>query len=220
MLASTRGQADARLAASQEVTGSVAETADEFTAAAKPGDTAYKIGPLDVLEVSVFQVPELSKSVQVADTGTVNLPLVGDVDVSGRTAQQVERDLTAKLGAKYLQKPQVTVYVKEYNSQRVTVEGAVKRPGVYPIRSKASLLQFIATAEGLDPSADSTIVIFRHNDGRRSSARFDLGDIRAGRTPDPAIQSGDVIVAGSSVMKETFNNFIKLLPAAGLFALL
>jgi polysaccharide export outer membrane protein len=205
------------MAMAQDVTGAV-QAADEFTSSSRPGDTAYKIGPLDVLEVSVFQVPELSKSVQVAATGTVNLPLVNEIPVSGKTAQQVERDLTAKLGAKYLQKPQVTVYVKEYNSQRVTVEGAVKKPGVYPIRSKSSLLQFIAMAEGLDAAADQTVVIFRQTDGRRSVARFDISDIRAGKREDPTVQSGDVIVAGSSAMKEAFNVFIKLLPAAGAFA--
>ena len=100
------------------------------------------------MDVSVFKVPELSKSVQVADTGTINLPLVGEVPAAGKTAQEVEQDLTKKLGAKYLQNPQVTVFVKEYNSQRVTIEGAVKKPGVYPVRGKTSLLQFIAMAEG------------------------------------------------------------------------
>jgi polysaccharide export outer membrane protein len=217
--AGSRGQADPRLAMNQDITGAI-QAADQFTSAAKPGDTAYKIGPLDVLEVSVFQVPELSKTVQVADTGTVNLPLVGEIPASGHTAQQVERDLTARLGAKYLQKPQVTVYVKEYNSQRVTVEGAVKKPGVYPIRAKTSLLQSIAMAEGLDVVADSTVVVFRQSDGRRAAAKFDIGHIRAGRVEDPAIQSGDVIVVSSSMMKETFNALIKLLPATSAFALL
>ena len=92
-----------------------------------PTTAGYKIGAMDVLDISVFQVPELTKSVQVADTGTINLPLIGEVAVAGKTAQQVERDLTAKLGAKYLQNPQVTVYVKEYNSQQVTIQGADKK---------------------------------------------------------------------------------------------
>ena len=86
-----------------------------------PTTSGYKIGAMDVLDISVFQVPELTKSVQVADTGTINLPLLGEVEVAGRTAQQVERDLTTKLGAKYLQNPQVTVFVKEYNSHQVTI---------------------------------------------------------------------------------------------------
>ena len=152
--------------------------------------------------------------------GTINLPLVGEVPAAGKTAQDVERDLTKKLGSKYLQNPQVTVFVKEYNSQRVTMEGAVKKPGVYPIRGKNSLLQFIATAEGLDPNSDSTVVIFRQTNGKRTAARFDVSEIRSGNAEDPIIQSGDVIVAGSSAIKETFNNFLKLVPVAGVFAIL
>ena len=194
--------------------------ADALTAAARPGSAAYKVGPLDQLEVSVFKVPELSKTVQVADTGTINLPLVGEVPAAGKTAQEIERDLTAKLGAKYLQNPQVTVFVKEYNSQRVTVEGAVKKPGVYPVKGNNTLLQFIATAEGLDSSSDSSVVVFRQTNGKRTAARFDLGEIRSGNAEDPTIVSGDVIVAGSSIAKETFNNFIKLLPVTSVFALL
>ncbi len=199
---------------------SVAAAADALTAGAKPGSAAYKVGPLDQLEVSVFKVAELSKTVQVADTGTINLPLVGEVPAAGKTAQEIERDLTAKLGAKYLQNPQVTVFVKEYNSQRVTVEGAVKKPGVYPVKGNNTLLQFIATAEGLDPNSDSSVVVFRQTNGKRTAARFDMGAIRAGNAEDPLIVSGDVIVAGSSAAKETFNNFIKLLPVTSVFALL
>src|SRR5262249_61773057 len=108
--------------------------ANNFIAASLPGNTAYKIGPNDVIEITVFKVPELSKQVQVTDNGTVNLPLAGEIVVAGKTAQQIERELARTLGAKYLQNPQVSVYVKEYNSQRVTVEGAVKKPGVYPLR--------------------------------------------------------------------------------------
>jgi polysaccharide export outer membrane protein len=196
------------------------QIADAFASVATPGATTYKIGSLDVLDISVFKVPELSKSVQVAGTGAINLPLVGEIPAAGRTAQELERDITSRLGAKYLQNPQVTVYVKEYSSQRVTVEGAVKRSGVYPIKGKTSLLQSIAMAEGLDPSSDATVVVFRTNDGKRSAAKFDIGEIRKGQAEDPELQAGDIVVAGSSAMKETFNNFIKVLPLAGIFALL
>ena len=139
---------------SAEPTVKLPREAEALTAVATPGSNAYKIGPQDTIEIAVFKVPDLSRTVQVADSGTVNLPLIGDVVAAGKTAQQLERDLVKKYGGKYLQSPQVTVSVKEYNSQRVTIEGAVKKPGVYPIRGKASLLQFIATAEGLDPNAE------------------------------------------------------------------
>lgn len=190
------------------------------SATTAPSSDAYKIGSSDVLDISVFKVPELSKTVQVADTGTINLPLVGEIPAAGRTAQEVERDLTARLGAKYLQNPQVTVYVKEYNSQSVTISGAVIKPGVYPIRSKTSLLQIIAMAQGFNPGSDSTVLVLREGNGKRSAARFDVDEIQNGRVQDPTIQSGDVIVAGTSAIKKGFETIMKVLPAAGLFALL
>jgi polysaccharide export outer membrane protein len=190
------------------------------TAPAKPAvalGSGYKIGPQDVLEVSVFKVPELTRTVQVADTGTVNLPLVGEITVAGRSPKDVEQELTKKLGAKYLQSPQVSVSMKEYNSQRVTVDGAVKKPGIIPYRNSLSLLQVIAMADGLDANSDSTVVIFRDEKGERQAARFDIGDIRSGAAKDPAIQPGDTVVVGSSAAKEAFNNVLKVLPLAGLF---
>lgn len=199
-------------------TSYLASAAETLTAPATPGNSAYKIGPQDVLDVSVFKVPELSRTVQVADSGSVNLPLVGDVPAAGMTAQDVERDLSTKLGAKYLQKPQVTVFVKEHNSQRVTIDGAVKKPGVYPIRGKTTLLQFIAMAEGLDDSSDSSnIVVFRREEAKRMAARFDIGSIRSGAAEDPEIKPGDVIVANGSQVKSVFNSIAKALPVAGFF---
>jgi polysaccharide biosynthesis/export protein len=199
---------------------SASKVAESMTASATPGNNAYKVGALDVLDISVFKAPDLSKSVQVADSGTVNLPLIEDVQAVGRTAQEIERDIAAKLGSKYLQRPQVTVFVKEYNSQRVTIEGAVKKPGVYPIRGANTLLQFLAIAEGLDPNSDSTVAVFRITDGKRSAAKFNIDDIRSGSVKDPVLQSGDVIVAPTSTTKEIFNNFIKVLPLASVFAVL
>lgn len=205
---------------SNGATGLASDPTAETTATAGPGAAGYKIGPLDVLDISVFKVPELSKSVQVADGGTINLPLVGEIRAGGMTAQEVERDLTARLGAKYLQKPQVTVYVKEYNSQRVTVEGAVKKQGIYPIKGKNSLMQVIAMAEGLDTKSDSTVVVVRYIDGKRSAAKFDINSIRSGETEDPPLQAGDMVVVGTSAIKESFDNILKTLPLLGVFALL
>jgi polysaccharide export outer membrane protein len=95
-----------------EHSAALAKEADKFTSAATRGNSAYKIGPLDVLDVAVFQVPDLTKSVQVADTGTIHYPLVGEVQAAGKTARQLEDDLAKRLGAKYLQSPQVTVFVQ------------------------------------------------------------------------------------------------------------
>lgn len=202
-------------------TAQLAKAADTFTAAATPGNSAYKVGPQDVLDISVFKVPELSRSVQVADTGSINLPLVGEVVAAGKTSQDIEKDLTKKLGAKYLQSPQVTVYVKEFNSRRVTIDGSVKKPGVYPIRGKATLVQFLAMAEGPTDLADtSEIVVFRNVSGKRSAAKFDLNEIRSGSVEDPVIQEGDVIVVNDSATKTAFQNLLKVVPLASFAPLL
>lgn len=190
-----------------------ARMADTFVAATTPGNNAYKIGPQDVLEVSVFKVPELSRSVQVADIGSINLPLLGEVEAAGKTSRDLEQELAAKLGDKYIQSPQVTVYVKEFNSRRVTVDGAVRKPGIYPIRGKTTLVQIIAMAEGpTDVSDPSCVVVFRNVDGKRAVAKFDLTQIRDGRADDPIIREGDMIVVNESATKTAFQSFLKALP--------
>ncbi|WP_409560792.1 polysaccharide biosynthesis/export family protein [Hyphomicrobium sp. MC8b] len=197
--------------------GQEAHVAEELASVSNPSSSAYKIGPMDVVDISVFQVPELSKTVQVDADGTINLPLVGKVRAAGLTPGEVENDLTHQLGKKYLQSPQVNVYIKEYNSQRVTVDGAVKRPGVYPLHGPATLLQVIATAEGFTDTADSTVAIFRTENGERSAARFNVGDIRSGNAKDPEIHKGDVVVVSNSTMKEGYQALLKVLPVSSLF---
>jgi polysaccharide biosynthesis/export protein len=180
------------------------------------GNSGYLVGPMDNLEISVFKVPELSKSVQVANTGTINLPLLGEVQASGKTASEIEKDLTRQLGTKYLKSPQVTVYVKEHNSQRVTIEGAVRKPGVYPIRGTMSLLQVVATAEGVDKDIYSKdVTVFRTVDGNRMSRVYDIDAIREGKADDPPLRQGDLVVVDTSASKTAFQNTLKILPAAG-----
>lgn len=195
------------------------ERAAEIAAVSEPGSNAYKIGPLDVLDISVFKVPELSKSLQVSEAGSINYPLIGELRAAGRTASDLEKDLAAKLGRKYLQNPQITVLVKEYNSQRITLEGAIKKPGVYPIQGRMSLLQSIAIGGGMHEMSDETVVIFRQSDGKRSAARFDISEIRTGQANDPQLQAGDVIVAGKSAFKEGVNQVLTALRFTSVFAL-
>jgi polysaccharide export outer membrane protein len=168
----------------------------------------------------VFNVPDLSRSVQVSGSGTINLPLLGELPAAGKTTEELERELTQKLSEKYLQNPQVTILVKEYNSQKVTVVGAVKKPGLYPITTNTSLLQLVAMAGDLEQNSDSTVLVVRTTDGKRSAARFDMSEIQNGHARDPAIQSGDVVVAGTSAIKSGFNTILKALPLAGVFAFL
>lgn len=196
------------------VSKSSRKLAEQMTASSQPGNVGYKIGPQDVLDFSVFKAPELQRVVQVSETGTINVPLIGDIQASGRTASELEKDLAARLGKKFLQNPQVSVSVREYNSQRVTLEGAVKKPGVYPLRGKTTLLQIVATAEGFNDVGDATVMIFRQENGQRLAAKFDIADIRSGVASDPVLQPGDTIVAPTSMTKETFAAIMKALPLA------
>jgi polysaccharide biosynthesis/export protein len=192
-----------------------AEAAAKLISAATPGSAAYKIGPLDVLDVSVFKVPDLSKTVQVGEDGTITYPLIGQIHAAGRTAHDVEVDLKQKLGEKYLRSPQINVLVKEYNSQRVTISGAVKTTGVYAIKGRTTLLQVIAMAGDIDLStASGDIVVFRTVDGQRSAARFDADLIKNGKADDPEVLPGDVIVVDTSATKVALSNVLRVLPLA------
>jgi len=212
-------------ASSGQATGGASAEAQQLArkvgvdvAATSPGSATYQIGVQDVVEIVVFKVPELTRAVQVADSGTINLPLIGEVQAAGLTSQQIERDLTRRLGANYLKNPQVNVYVREYNSQRVTVEGAVKAPGVFPIRGKMSLMQALATSGGVDRDyASADISVFRNTDGQRSGLEYNIDAIRSGEAPDPPLHSGDVVVVPTSNAKFAFQSILKIAPVAGAF---
>jgi len=186
-----------------------------LTSSATQGNAAYKIGALDVLEISVFRVPDLTKVVQVSDIGTIDYPLVGEFRAAGKTAHQLEGEVAKKLGDKYVQKPQVSVLVREYNSQRITIEGSVHTPGVYPMKGQTSLVQAIAMSGGINADVSSgDIVVFRTIDGVRSAARFDIDAVKKGTAPDPHMQPNDVIIVETSTGKVVMNNILKFLPLA------
>ncbi len=197
------------------VSGAARNKLTQLTATTMPGNAAYKIGPQDELEIAVFRVKEFSRKIQVADNGTINMPLIGEVQAAGKTTREVEQELTRRLGAKYLQNPQVSVSVKEYNSQRVTVEGAVVKPGVFPLRGHMTLMQTISTAGGLNKFASTEVMVFRQQaGGRRAGARFEIEKIRTGAVADPKIVAGDMVVVPNSTSKQAFEVFIRMIPLA------
>ena len=179
----------------------------------------YTIGVGDKLSVRVFQVPDLSFDELVVDTsGGIQMPLIGAVRSTGQTAGQVSTRIAERLGAQYLRNPQVTVTVTEAASQKVTIDGAVAKPGVYEMRGSTSLLQAVAMAEGPSPIADLTkVAVFRTIGGQRSVALFDLQAIRQGRAEDPAVLGDDVIVVDTSRMSATMRSIVSAVPALAIF---
>jgi polysaccharide export outer membrane protein len=121
----------------------------------------YRIGSDDLIEVSVFEVPNLAATVRVSATGIVSLPLIGTIEATGKTAQQLEAVIEEVLRMKYLNDPHVTVFVREYASQPVSVVGSVKVPGIYQIKGQKFLLDMLAMAQGLDQNAGKTIQVMR-----------------------------------------------------------
>jgi polysaccharide export outer membrane protein len=180
----------------------------------------YRIGVGDKLSVRVFQVADLSFEELVVDTsGNINLPLIGAVRGAGRTAGEMSTDIAARLAARYLRDPQVTVTIMEAASQKITVDGAVTKPGVYEMRGSTSLLQAVAMAEGPSRVADLTkVAVFRTIDGRRSVALFDLSAIRQGRASDPQVLGDDVIVVDISRLSSGLREAVGALPALAAFA--
>ena len=186
------------------------------------GAMEYRIGAQDLLTISVLSVPELNKDVRVKSNGQVTLPLIGVIMAGGRTIPELEGDLARKYSDGYLQRPQVSVFVKEFTSQRVTLEGAISKPGIYPINGSMTLIQAIAVAGGLDDKiADmSGIVLIRQVNGQRMAAAYDLRQVRKGVLEDPMIYGGDIITVEQSASKSAMRRFIETLPLLGVFSLL
>ena len=186
------------------------------------GASDYRIGAQDLLSITVFGVQELTKEVRVNSNGQISLPLIGGIMAGGRTIPELESDLAEKYAAGYLQRPQVSVFVKEFTSQRVTLEGALAKPGIYPITGKTSLLQAIALAGGVDDkTADlGGIVLMRQISGKRMAAAYDLRLVRTGQSEDPQIYGDDIIVVEQSASKTMLRRFIESIPVLGIFNVL
>lgn len=181
----------------------------------------YRIGPSDLIEISVFQVPELSKTVRIGARGALSLPLIGQVQAGGLTSQELETVIAKKLQESYLQDPQVSVFIKEFISQRVTVEGNVNKTGVFPISGKTTLLQAIALAGGLDKLANADdIKIFRdRKDGTREILAYELDPIRKGEAQDPVLATNDLIVVGKSAGRSALKDITETLRDISIFGL-
>jgi len=155
----------------------------------------YRIGPSDLLEIQVFGIDNLRREVRVNSRGAISLPLIGIVIVGGLTGDEAERLIAEKYEKDYLQDPQVSVFIKEYTSQRITLEGAIARPGIYPIRGDTTLMQAIAIGGGQGSLPDlHQVLVYRREGGEKKVYTYDLDQIRAGEAEDPSIVNDDVIV--------------------------
>jgi polysaccharide export outer membrane protein len=185
-----------------------------MTASASNESTEYRISQQDILQVSVFQVNDLNSAVQVSQDGNITLPLIGKVQLAGKTTSEAEQIIAGKLRQKYLQSPQVSVSVKTYG-KRITVSGEVKTPHVLPDDGNTTLSQAIANSGGMSELANGERVhIARSKDQHVQDEIFSLDDVQAGKATDPLLKGGDIVVVEQSGTKVAFKSVSALLPFA------
>lgn len=180
--------------------------------------TDYRIAPLDTVSVKVFQADNLSGDYQVDLTGHISLPLVGEIDAANLTTAQLDDKLTAVLGQKYFEHPDVSVALKASTARVVTVDGAVAKAGTFPVLGHTSLMQAVALAGGTTDDANThRIAIFRTVNGERQAAAFDLTEIRRGKAPDPQVYAGDIVIVDGSSVKQGFKRVLQSFPLLNIF---
>ncbi len=182
---------------------------DDLTADDRPA----LIGPLDTIQVDVFNIADLSREMQVDASGRISMPLAGTIDAGGKTAGELATAIEAALRKRYVRNPEVTVNIKSSVSQVVTIGGQVIEPGLYPVTNQMTLMRAIASAKGVSEFASQDdVVILRTANGRRMAGLYNLGAIQRGVYDDPAVYANDVIIVGDSPQRRMFRNFVSLSP--------
>jgi polysaccharide biosynthesis/export protein len=157
--------------------------------ASKPHSRGFVIGNEDILAVSVWKEPELSKSIPVRLDGKISLPLIGELQAAGLTPSQLEQDISARL-RKYIAEPEVTVIVQQINSENFNILGQVAKPGSYSLTAAATVVDAIAAAGGFRDFAKqkSVYVLRQHPDGGESRIAFNYRDFIKGKNPEQNVK--------------------------------
>lgn len=158
----------------------------------KPHDGAYVIGASDMLSINVWKEPDVSRIIPVRSDGKISLPLVGEVQASGKTPLQLEQEITNKLKT-YISDPEVTVMVQDSKSQKFNVLGMVAKPGAYPLLSTTTVLDAIALAGGFRDFAKKKSMYVLRKDalGQPQRIAFNYKDVISGKNPEQNIQLQD-----------------------------
>jgi len=177
------------------------------------------IQPGDRLAIRVLGEPDLSNDQYWVDgSGHVQVPLAGELVASGRSAEDLRLEIQKRLAATYIRNPQISVGIAEHAKFGVSVEGEVQRAGRFEVSPGLTLLGAVALAGSTtkDTKIDE-IYIFREIDGKRMGARFNLGHIRNGKSPDPQIIPGDVVVVGRSALRGAWHELLQASPLFNMY---
>jgi polysaccharide export outer membrane protein len=181
-------------------------------------ESSYRILPMDKLAIRVFKQEDLTGDYDVDLAGHISLPLIGEVEAANMTTAQLDQELTDKLGAKYLEHPDVSVSIKQSAGRLVTIDGAVKDSGSFPVLGNLTLMQAVALAKGTSEDANPhRVAIFRTIGGKRQAAAFDLTSIRRGQAQDPQVYPGDIVVVDGSSVKAMEKRLLQSIPLLAIF---
>jgi polysaccharide export outer membrane protein len=161
-----------------------------------PTDLGYRLGPEDVLQISVWKDDSLTREVLVRPDGMISFPLIGEVQAEGRTAEELRKDIRQRLSP-FIPEPTVSVAVTKVNSYKIYVIGKVNRPGEYLVGHYSNVMQALSLAGGMTPYAsENGIKVLRWEQGNQRTYPFRYGDVKKGNHLEQNIllQRGDVIV--------------------------
>ncbi len=180
----------------------------------RASDRPYRVGPFDKLTIDVFGSADLSnREVQVDASGRITFPLIGTIEVAGKTPGEIGDTMASLFRGRFIKNPQVTVNLKEIVSQTVTIGGEVKKPGVYPIVGKMTLMTAIASAEGwTDISNKGNVVVFRTVGKTEFAAVYNVKAIERGTYSDPEIFANDIVMVGESQSRKIWKDFLGASP--------
>jgi polysaccharide export outer membrane protein len=176
--------------------GPVLPTDDKTVPLSSVKNSVYVIGPEDVLDVTVWKEPDVSRVIPVRPDGRISLPLINDIQAAGLSPEQLAATIAEKL-RKFLNEPHVTVIVTAMNSQRVFVVGEVLRAGAFPLLPGMTVLQALGSAGGFTTFADvKQIHVMRVRDGKKIQFQFNYREVLKGNQPEQNInlEPGDTIV--------------------------
>lgn len=186
------------------------ELPDPTRADYSSADMPFMLGPYDVVDVQVFANDDLKATdIEVDPSGRITFPLVGTVEVGGKTPDEAARLIEAGLRQQYFRDPRVSINVKKAASQVVSISGEIRKPGIYPIVGEMTLLKAIARAEGwTEFSKKQEVIVFRDVENKKYAALYDVKAIERGQYPDPRLFPNDTVVVGDSQARRNMKDIL------------
>lgn len=211
----------AACASSAPVGGAPGVSVTQSTAMPVPGMTDLSpplqtgiIRPLDVIQVDVFGVEELTREVQVSANGNIDYPLIGLIEAVGRTTEELSFEIEQRLAASYVRDPDVSSRITERIEQLFTVGGEVEQPGRFSLAEPITLMEAVALSGGLADNADSQeVLVFRTIGNERYIGLYNLEGIRRGNYADPTIYPSDIVMVGHNEARARLERVLGIVSA-------